>query len=295
MDKKHVLIVSNRTKDESFTTTKEVITYLLKCGVEVYIEEELAEVFPLLSNITRETKIDFVVILGGDGTFIDTLHRYFDRNYKYFGINLGRVGCLMEASPNNYQEKLLKILKGEYTLEKRSVISYTLHNKDAVIVGGVAFNEVNIERGKLFKMLKINMHINNHNKTSFFADGVIVATSTGSSAFNLSSGGPLLTPTAKSFVITPLCPQSRSITSLIVNDSDEITLDVNDYFLTLNAENDKPVMVIDGRWMKELNYNDILKIEKSLNELSIIKVNNESSLFESSFKVAISNQDFFNK
>ena len=173
----------------------------------------------------------------------------------------------------------------------KNVIFYQTTSSKGELVEGISFNEVAIERGKLFKMLLINMYVNGNNKTSFYADGVIVSTSTGSSAFNLSSGGPLLLPTAKNYVITPLCPQLRDITSLVVNDTDVITIDIKEDNPRQSYETTSPIVVIDGRTMIEINESSKLIIKKSPKKLKILKVDGQGSLFEPTFKVAMSNRN----
>lgn len=285
MNKQKVLVLVNPTKEESLSLTKDVVEFLNKENCQVVLEDDLL-------NDTK--KIDFAIVLGGDGTLLNKLHKYIDYDFPYFGINLGRVGCLTEATKENYKEKISCILNGDYHIERRNTLSYQVIKKDEV-QSGIAFNEVCIERAKLFKMLKINMYINKKNKTSFYANGVLVATSTGSSAYNLSCGGPLLLPDAKNYVVTPICPQLRCITSLVVNESDEIEIDISEQIKRQQYHDTKPIVVIDGKSMIEIDENSKIILKKSDKELKIIKVNKESSLFEPTFKVTLSSQELFNK
>ena len=288
MKKHRVLVLVNREKDKNLLFTKEVVDFLSSKNIEVCLEDAIYKEFPYLLKIDNTTEIDFVLVLGGDGTLIDALHRYINNDYKYFGINLGRVGCLLEATIHNYKTKIEAILKNNCMLEHRNVIAYAVVDAEGHKIKGEAFNEVSLERGRLFKMLKVNMYINYHNKTSFYADGVVVATSTGSSAFNLSCGGPLLLPDAKNYVITPICPQLRSITSLIVNDKDIITIDIKNEGVSLKNTQYKPVVMVDGRTMIEIDEDSLISIEKSDKILKIIKVDSEIPLFEPTFKVSMS-------
>lgn len=289
----NVLILVNENKDHNLKITKEVITFLNNSNCQVYIEEEISSKVSKVNILNKDSIIDFALVLGGDGTLLNGLHKYVKYDFPYFGINLGRVGCLLEANATNYKDKISSILNGKYFIEKRNTLEYVVKNSENTYEG-IAFNEVALERGKLFKMLLINMYINGNNKTSFYADGVIVATSTGSSAFSLSSGGPLLLPSAKNFVITPLCPQLRNITSLVVNDTDVISIDIKDLQVRESYKDNKPIVSIDGRIMIEIDENSNLTITKSPKILKIIKVNGQESYFEPTFKVAMSNQNLFN-
>ena len=295
MKRRNILVLVNEAKDEKLVVTNEVISFLEKNNCNVFLEDELIAKINRGSKIQDNTEINFALVLGGDGTLLNKLHRYVDKVYAYFGINLGRVGCLTEATRTNYPEKLTSIFNDNYFVENRNTLEYVVKNGENDIHKGIAFNEVSIERGKLFKMLLINMYVNGNNKTSFYADGVIVATSTGSSAFSLSSGGPLLLPNAKNFVVTPLCPQLRNITSLVVNDTDIVSIDITDPNQRQSYHEHKPIVVIDGRTMIEIDENSKLVIQKSPKYLKILKVNGQGSLFEPTFKVAMSNQNLFNE
>ena len=289
----NVLILVNEHKDHNLKITKEVITFLNNNNCQVYIEEEISSKVSEAKILNKDSVVDFALVLGGDGTLLNGLHKYVEKDFPYFGINLGRVGCLLEANTTNYKDKISSILHDKYFIEKRNTLEYVDKNNENTYKG-IAFNEVALERGKLFKMLLINMYINGNNKTSFYADGVIVATSTGSSAFSLSSGGPLLLPSAKNFVITPLCPQLRNITSLVVNDTDVISIDIKDLQVRESYKDNKPIVTIDGRIMIDIDENSNLTITKSPKILKIIKVNGQESYFEPTFKVAMSNQNLFN-
>lgn len=293
MNNKNVLFLVNESKDEKLVISKEIIDFLEEKHCSIYLEEYLCDQFPNALIFDSESKIDFALVLGGDGTLLNKLHKYSNYDFPYFGVNLGRVGCLTEATISNYKDKIQCILDGKFSTENRSTIEYVVKVNEDETYTGISFNEVSVERGKLFKMLLINVYVNSSNKTSFYADGVIVATATGSSAYSLSSGGPLLLPTAKNYVITPLCPQLRTITSLVVNDTDVISIDINDTCFRQSYEENKPIVVIDGKTMIEINENSEITIRKSKKYLRLIKVNTEGSLFEPTFKVAMSNKNLF--
>ena len=294
MINKSILFLVNKSKDEDLRFSKEVISFLKNNGCIVFIEKEICDCIDEKVFDSKD-KVDIALVLGGDGTLLNKLHEYVNYDFIYYGINLGRVGCLMEAQTNNYQEMLLNVLSGNYLVEERNTLEYVVTTKDQEIQKGYSFNEVSVERGSLYKMMLINMYINKKNKTSFYADGVIVATSTGSSGYNLSSGGPLLLPTAHNYVITPLCPQLRTITSLVVNDSDEVEIDISDPIRVKKYDKEKPVVFIDGKIMIEIDETTKIALRKGEKILKMAKVNNEKSLFEPIFKVTLSSQNLFNK
>ena len=293
MKKFNILLLVNEIKDAAFKFTNTVTDFLLEHGCIAYIEEEYQNYVPK-AKIYQNDKIDFALILGGDGTLLNYAHKYCDCDFNFFGINLGRVGCLTEASLDNYEDKLIEILKGNYFIEERNTIECYITKNGVEVMKDLAFNEVSVQRGKLFKMLYINMLVNNNNKTSFYADGLVVSTSTGSSAFNLSCGGPLLLPTARNYVITPINPQLRTITSLVVNDTDVITVDLSEDRIRESYDVEKPLVVIDGYNMIEIDRDDKINLYKSDKKLKIVKVDGQASLFEPTFKIAMSTQNINN-
>ncbi len=300
MKEKNILVLLNEEKDKDFSISKKIVKYLNEHNCKVYVEKDKFENIPLTMPYEKE-KVDvtFALILGGDGTLLNYAHKYSSVNFPFFGINLGRVGCLTEATLDNYEQKINEIFKGNYFIEERNTIECEITINDngvkKEIIKELAFNEVSLQRGRLYKMLLINMLVNNNNKTSFYADGVVVATSTGSSAFSLSCGGPLLLPTARNFVVTPISPQLRTITSLVVNDTDIITLDLSEDKIRESFENEKPMIVFDGYKMIEIDRDDQINIYKSDKKLKIVKVDGHASLFEPTFKVAMSSQNINKK
>lgn len=287
----NVLVLVNLEKDKNYQITKELTRYLNEKYCNVYFEEEVYKEINDSKKHTKESNIDFAIILGGDGTILNFAHKYYEFNFPYFGINLGRVGCLTEGTIYNYKEKINAILNNNYYIEERNTIECKVMNGDVVKSQGYAFNEVSLQRAKFYKMMLISMLVNGSNLTSFYSDGVVVATPTGSSAFSLSCGGPLLLPTARNFVITPISPQLRTITSLVVNDTDIISLDLSKEKERGRDEDDKAAIVIDGYELIEVSSDDKIVINKSEKKLRIIKVEKEASLFEPTFKVALSSQN----
>lgn len=278
-----VLILVNEIKDADLDITSGIASYLSSKGVEVFLEEELALKVKKAKAIssTELREISFLIVIGGDGTILKYGKKYKDYDFPILGINLGRVGCLAEAEPDHYEEALDKILAGEYKVEKRVSLEGTLTKSNGDVKNVFAFNDIVIQRGISLKMLDIHVSINSSNETSFYADGLIIATPTGSSAYSLSSGGPLMYPTAKSFVITPICAQLKTITSLVVSSDDIITMSIGQH----KIKDYIPNIEIDGAEPLGIEPGDVLKVAKGNKTLNIIKVNLNSSLYEPIFKV----------
>lgn len=277
------LVISNKKKDTNYSIAKEVVAYLPSVGIDVYVEVDSAFELGCANTIDSNSisPIDFAIVIGGDGTILSRAMKYKEYDIPVLGINMGRVGCLAEATPDNWKDAIGKIIKGEYKVEKRVSISGQLEKANGEKTAIFAFNDVVMQRALSLKMLDIHIKINDTNDTAFYADGVIVATPTGSSAYSLSSGGPLVYPSAEAFVITPICAQLKTITSLVVSANDRIEISVGQHKL----RDANPRLEIDGAEILDIEPGDVLKLQRGDKALNIIKVNLNSSLYEPIFKV----------
>ncbi|MCQ2772487.1 MAG: NAD(+)/NADH kinase [Bacilli bacterium] len=278
-----VLLAVNNNKDLNYAITKEIASFLLSKKVSVILEDDIACQIPgtCSADSTNLGEIDFAIILGGDGTIIRKAHLYKNYGINILGINLGRVGCLTEGDPNNYKDVINRVLDGNYKVEKRITLGGNILRQNGESISLFAVNDIVLYRGERHKMIDINIKINDSNSTTFYADGVIVATPTGSSAYSLSAGGPLVYPTAKTFVITPICAQLKTITSLVVSSDDKISVS----FRNKRVDDNNPCLEIDGKKSYQIDAGDKIEIFESKETLNIIKVNLEESLYEPIFKV----------
>ena len=285
MQKKRILILANGSRDIDYKITKMVVEYLKKKEIELYSEENVVSVFKDIKEYKNED-VFLCIIIGGDGTMMSYVQKYKEHNFNVFGINAGRVGCIYDGTTENFKDKLDLIIDGKYFIEKRNTVKCILNFKDRKPIETIGFNEVTLSRGNYIKLLHINLKINGIHSTSFYADGVLVATTTGSTAYNLSCNGPLLLPEAKNFVITPLCPQSRLVTSLVVNDNDIIDINISSTKIDKDDEGNNPVVFIDGNERYEIDENTELVLTKSHYSLNIVRTDKDSSLFEPLIKVS---------
>lgn len=285
MDKKKILLLVNERRDIDYKITKMVIDYLKNKNVCIYGEDNLAKIFTDINEYQNED-VFLAIIIGGDGTMLRYIQRYKDRNFNVFGINAGRIGCIYDGTVENFRDKLDLILNGEYFIEKRNTIKCILKQKDKEPIESISFNEITLSRGSFPKLLHINLMINNIHNTPFYADGVLVATTTGSTAYNLSCNGPLLLPEAKNFVITPISPQSRLVTSVVVNDSDLIEINLSNMIIKKKYEGNKPVMFVDGNEQYEVDEHSTIIITRSNYSLNILRTDKDSSLYEPLIKVS---------
>ena len=203
--------------------------------------------------------MDYVLTLGGDGTFLSYAKKFKNKNIPIIGINLGRIGYLTQIQPNELKNKIDLILQNRFTIIHRILLKYKNY---------IAINEICIYRGASLKMLKIKLYINDVFTKEFYADGIIIATPTGSSAYNYSAGGTILNAEENRFIITAICPNQLEFQSQIVDDKSKIKI-----ILIPNQTRIKPTMIIDGKEAFKIPYNQEIIIDKAVSTLKTIKFN----------------------
>lgn len=186
----------------------------------------------------KESNIDLIISIGGDGTFIKTINFIRDSNVPVLGINAGRLGFLSNISKNNIREALESFKNGEFVFQKRSLICVQTENNDFEDYA-FALNELTIHKKDSASMIRVNASLNDNFLNTYWADGLIVSTPTGSTAYNLSCGGPIVTPGCQVHIITPIAPHNLNVRPLVVPDHMPIELSVE-------GRNRRFLLSIDG-------------------------------------------------
>lgn len=277
----NVLLVTNNNKDTDFSFSKEVIEYLRSKDITLYSDdEELINQFNL--HKMNNDKIDFSIIIGGDGTVLKYASKYGKADFPFVGINFGRVGALAAIEKENYRTYLDKVIDKDYYIEERMGLDCIVSFKDSdKVIKFTGYNDIILHRGLSMKLLPIITKINDSKEDVIFADGVVVATPNGSSAYNVSAGGPLLSPSSKCYVITPICPQSRIFTSLVVSDDDVVSLSISNK----SSLNENEITISgDGFYNSFVSPGDKIVIKKADKGLKMIKFNESDSLYQAAHK-----------
>lgn len=261
---KKAIIVPNYLKAESMGFCKVAKEMLENIGYDI---EVMAE------NDMPSSKADFALVLGGDGTILRACKKLYKYDIPVFGINFGNIGYLTGCNPDTAVECINKVVSGEYKLENRLMIEGEVIRKDEVIHSFVALNEVTLFRSTLKKAFKTELYINGLNTQTILGDGVIIATPTGSTSYNLSAGGPVLTPESNNMVITPVSPMQFLHTSIVTGGNDTIELKVK---INSLLENATISLEIDGDSSMEIYDGDMLRIKRAENTAKTIKVNDIS-------------------
>lgn len=268
-----VLLYSNNKIDPNYDFTKQIALYLQNNNEEVVILKEMESFFTDINFITFEPemseKIKLLFVIGDDGTFLSAAHDFYKYNIPYLMLNNEKNEALEENNINNCYKIIDKVLDNRFKVESKPILSVKVVS-DKGYEKILGFNEVLVHRGQYIKKLKIDMKIENHFKDSFLADGVLVSTNMGSSAYNLSAGGPLLLNNANCFVITSICTQSGIIPSIVYNADDQVEI-------TAFAKDEKKyVVVVDGRDQIDAANGTKVFVKKSSEVLHIVTTETEN-------------------
>lgn len=239
---KNIGVCVNLEKDANFLVTKNIISIANKLGVNCEVA-------------TKEKKYDFIISLGGDGTFLSTSRKFY--NNKIIGVNLGNLGFLAELDKDNIEAGLRAILDGDFTVEKRFFLETIIHDKLQL-----ALNDIVISKG-VAKLLSLKLYFNNKFVDTYVTDGIIISTPTGSTAYSLSAGGPLVEPKVEVLIITPVCPHSLHQRAIVVPMDTEVKIVSDTENFLISADGQEP---ISSENVKEL------LIRRSNKNIEIIKI-----------------------
>ncbi|WP_058485273.1 NAD(+)/NADH kinase [Defluviitalea phaphyphila] len=263
---KTIGLISNTKKDIKLKNTSMIIDWLLKKNCNIYIPENISNILNAPNLEKEENKIykesDFIIVLGGDGTFLRAAREASLYNTPILGINLGTLGFLTEVDKNSSFTVLEKVLNGEYYIETRMMLETNVNNNKNHLI---SLNDVVISRSSLSRIIDFKIYINDKFVDNYTADGVIISSPTGSTAYNLSAGGPILEPSTNMMGITPICPHSLYARSIVVSSEDIITIEIGEnlYF--------DIILTIDGQMGYRLKNNDIVSIKKSHYKTHLIR------------------------
>lgn len=229
------------------------------------------EVCEIETAETREFKeeADLIVVLGGDGTMISTARLTGNREVLVLGINYGSLGYLTEFRIEEMYDALNSIFEGNFAIETRVMLDVEHWRNNEKLANGRVLNDVVINKAALARIIDIEVELNELYVNSFRADGLIVSTPTGSTAYNLSAGGPIIYPSMNAVVITPICPFTLTNRPIVMPDNAEITLK-----LINNSED--VVLTLDGQIGYELKPQDVVRIRKSATSFNLVQPPNRN-------------------
>lgn len=269
-----VHIHSNMTRKNAYEVTLNVYNELISLGAEVSMSDELQESFSNLKVIflcedTAVSLCDIIIAIGGDGTIIHASHFAAKYDKPILGINAGRLGFL--AGLEKQELHLLKnLFNGNYTVDKRMMLKVSQISAGSPKGEWYCLNDCIVARGNSLRLCEIEATYDKGKINTFLGDGLIVATPTGSTAYSLSAGGPVVDTAIESLILTPICTHSLFTRSMIFQSDSVIRLRVTNHDISL------PVFSCDGNTGIDLAENDILEIKKSDRTTKLIKIKSDS-------------------
>ena len=205
-----------------------LIDLLIQKGFKIFISKELSKSFSnsehKVYNDRTILNMDFIISFGGDGTLLNTVTNVGRKGIKILGVNVGKLGFLSFDVYDVFEKLIHDIQEDNYTLEKRTLVS--IKNKNKNIQNNFALNEISVIKKDSSSMIKIHCFIDNKFICTYWSDGLIISTPTGSTGYSLSCGGPILTPDSKNLLITPISPHNLSLRSIIISEKSKIKLEI---------------------------------------------------------------------
>lgn len=260
MDK--FFIVTNRDKDDNLLFTKQIGDYINSKGKSWSMQEDNTCVDGTsyrYTNAENAKDAECVIVLGGDGTLIQAARDLSELDIPILGVNIGTLGYLTDIDRSHVFGAIDNILDGNYEIDERMILEGTAYRGREIIQKQIALNDIVINREGLLKVIDFEVYVNNEYLISYSADGVIVSTPTGSTAYNLSAGGPIVTPNASMIVMTPVCPHSLNKSSVIFNPEDVVEIRMKKSRTT----NEQRGASFDGDCFIKLISGDRIVIKKS--------------------------------
>lgn len=262
-----IAIIVNFDKKGAASTAEKIAALLLSEGAEVLmLKSELAGFLHKVTAFDTHTELvsacDILLTIGGDGTIIHCARHAAALNKPILGINSGRLGYVAELEADE-TEMLKALLKGEYSLESRLILSVSVHRECGSSETYIAINDAVISRGALSRIIDIKVSIDGAQVSSYRADGVLVATPTGSTAYALSAGGPVIAPDLKCIELVPICSHSMSARCAILSADSAVEI-------KSSSPDGKSYLTVDGQISVELSENDTVEVKSSEQTLNMI-------------------------
>lgn len=250
----------NRGKPKALIVARELIPLLEEKGIQVWVEPRVA------NHLGREDlaldydqfphKVDILFVFGGDGSILGIARDFAQHDIPILGINLGHLGFLSEAEPDDLPDMIDYILKQDYKTEERMMLQGELYREGKLINTWTALNDIGIAKGSYSRMITCKILMHNRVLNTFFGDGLIISSPTGSTAYSMSAGGPIVAPNMEAMLLTPVCPHSLTARPILLSADEEITIEVS-------ATHNELGLSIDGQIGVQLEIFDQIKIKRS--------------------------------
>ena len=265
---KRVGLIGKSADKNVSATLRTLAAYLEQRKAKVLLDEGIAEHFsddsyPVANRATLASKCDLAIVVGGDGTLLNTARSLAEPSVAVLGVNLGRLGFLVDISPEEMTQQLDKIFSGDFIEEDRTLLHSTISRGGELRSECIALNDVVVHKQDVARMIELDTYIDGAFLNSNRSDGLIVATPTGSTAYALSGGGPILHPRLAALTLVPICPHTLSNRPIVVHDDSVIEIIVHEG--TLAAQ-----LSCDGQLSQPLEPGDHVTVRRHAHTLQLL-------------------------
>jgi len=260
-------IIAKNNIEEPFEITKKLSNWLKERGVEVYVEKELGKKIHHPNSIDRTDipkLVDVILVFGGDGTFLGVAREACKYGTPILGINLGGLGFLTEVTVEELYPMMERIIDGDYEVEDRQMLITSIRRGKKNIGTYEVLNDVVINKGALARIIDLAIYIEDSHVTTYKADGIILATPTGSTAYSLSAGGPIVHPGIPVTIITPICPHTLTNRPLVVSSKMKVEIKVT-------TQEPDTYLTLDGQIGLRLKTGDLIEVKRTDTSVKLIK------------------------
>ncbi len=264
---KAVGILGKKRMGKVVQTACELFEWLKTRGVKCVLEEDLATASEMLPKAPREElarRVDLLVVLGGDGTLLSAARLVAESGVPILGVNAGGLGFLTEVALDELYQVMELVLKGKTTVIKRAMLEAIVFRGGEEVTRHHVLNDVVVNKGALARIIDLETHIDDHYLTTFKADGLIISSPAGSTAYNLSAGGPIVHPSLGCIILTPICPHTLTNRPLILPEDRTIGVSVG-------SVDGEVFLTFDGQVGYKVEEGDHLKVRTSPHKVSLIK------------------------
>jgi NAD+ kinase len=270
---KRIGIIAKQNKPEAIPIVRNLVEWLRPKKIEVYMEEGMVKQFhpplagPHLNSIGREDiprHVEMMIVLGGDGTLLSVARLVGDHDVPILGVNLGGLGFLTEITLEELFRVLEKVVQGDFITNERVVLNASVIRRGERMAEFIVLNDAVINKGALARIIDLETTINGEYLTTFKSDGLILSTPTGSTAYNLSAGGPIVYPSLHCIIITPICPHTLTNRPIVIPDDVEIRA-------KLKTKQQEVILTLDGQQGFTLEFEDVVEVKKAEGHIFLIK------------------------
>jgi len=264
---KNIGIVAKRNQPKAIALARRLVTWLRRRRRTVLLEAEVAKALHLADGVSKQemmARADLVIVLGGDGTLLSVARHSGTRRVPVLGVNLGGLGFLTDVRPEEIFPALERVFGGQYQLEQRSMLEAAAMRNGKVVQRFQALNDVVINKGALARILDLETSVDGMPICTYKADGLIVATPTGSTAYSLSAGGAIVEPSVGVVLVSPICPHTLTQRPIVLPARSHLRIAVR-------SPDEDVVLTVDGQEGMKLANNDVVEVRPSKNRVLLVR------------------------